>query len=250
MALVDEPYADVDDAHRRLDLLLSTFEERADRRSVFLSIYARMTAAVADRIRDGYFEDAEWVSDYLVAFANLYRQAVCDYESGNHEAVAEPWWLAFDAAVRGDALVLQDAALGVNAHINYDLALTLDRVGIEPARARKYRDHERITDIIGDVVDEAQSSLAERDAAGLETLDESLGRVDEWLLVVGIDGCRDSAWRTAAALQSGSSFRRRLARWRNDVTSTGAAHLLLSSQTSARIHETLLSLERSSTDDP
>lgn len=248
LALVADPYVSVADAHERLDALRVAFEERTDRRGVFLSVYVRMTGAVADRIEEEYFDDVDWVRAYLVTFANFYRQAVYDDETGNRAALPAAWRLAFDAARRGDSLVLQDAALGVNAHINYDLALTLERVGVDPNRAAKYADHARITEVIRRIVDETQTSLAARDAGGLETLDESLGRADEWFVVFSIDECRDSAWRTAVATQSRFRSRRRLARWLNDVTSTGAARLLCSSHLSDHVHEAFRALEIADTD--
>ncbi|SDN11860.1 hypothetical protein SAMN04487949_3432 [Halogranum gelatinilyticum] len=246
LGLVADPYLDVTDAHERLVGLAAAFEEREDRRAVFLNIYARMTAAVAEGIDRGDFADPEWVSAYLVEFANLYRQAVYDYEAGNAELVPEAWQLAFDAAARGDGLVVQDAALGVNAHINYDLALTLAAVGTESGRREKYADHHAVTDVISHLLDETQDALAERDAPGLETVDDSLGRLDEWLLVFTIDECRDSAWRTAVALQSQFGPRCRLARWLNDVTARGVARLILSSQANETVHERLRGLEASS----
>jgi hypothetical protein len=246
LGLVADPYLDVADAHERLVGLAAAFEERGDRRAVFLDIYARMTAAVADGIDRGDFVDSEWVSAYLVEFANLYRQAVYDYEAGNVALVPEAWRLAFDAAARGDSLVVQDAALGVNAHINYDLALTLATVGIESDRREKYADHRAVTDVIRDLLDETQDALADRNASGLEAVDDSLGRLDEWLLVFTIDECRDSAWRTAVALQSRFGVRCRLARWLNDVTARGVAHLILSSRVNETVHEQLRGLEASS----
>jgi hypothetical protein len=203
-----------------------------------------MTGAVADHIEQGTFADPEWVGAYLVAFANLYRQAAYDYETDALDSVPDPWQLAFEAADRGDSLVIQDALLGVNAHINYDLALTLAEVGVEPHRDRKYADHELVTEVIREIIDESQAALAARDAPGLGTVDQSLGRFDERLWVFTIDECRDSAWRTAVALTSRFSVRRTVAHWINDVTSTGAAHLLLSSKTSSRLHDSLRSLER------
>jgi hypothetical protein len=244
LALVETPYADVDEAEEKLRTLQTLFERRGDRRAIFLAIYARMTAAVADHIDRGTFRDPEWVGAYLVAFGNLYRAAVHAYEVGDFEALPTPWLLAFDAAARGDALVLQDASLGVNAHINYDLALALVRVGLTPDSAKKYADHAAVTDLIRDLVDEAQEGLVDRDAAGFGAFEESLGRVDEWLLVATIDECRDSAWRTAVALSSRFGPRRRLARWFNEATSTGAAHLILSSQSNGRVHDALRTFER------
>ncbi|RYJ12846.1 hypothetical protein ELS19_01905 [Halogeometricum borinquense] len=249
LALSADPYVDVDDAHERLRELQVAFEDRGDRRAIFLSVYSRMTGAVAERVRRGYFNDADWVRDYLVVFANHYREAVHNYEAGNTADLADAWRLAFDAAVRGDSLVLQDLALGVNAHINYDLALTLATVGIEPNRSQKYADHKAVTEIIRDVFNEAQNSLATRAAPGIKTLDESLGRLDEWLCVFTIAECRESAWRTAVALDSRFSLRRQVARWTNDAAATGAAHLILVSQTSERVHDTLLMLEGSAHED-
>jgi hypothetical protein len=245
LALTEAPYADVDDARAGLRALQVAFEARGDRRAVFLSVYSRVTAAVADRIRRGEFADPAWVSDYLVVFANRYREAVYDYEAGAIDRLADAWRVAFDAAARGDSLVLQDVALGVNAHINYDLALTLAAVGVGPNRAERYTDHSAVTDVIRAVLDEAQDALAARDAPGVGRLDDSLGSFDEWLCVFTVDECRDSAWRTALGLRSRFRFRRRLARWTNDVTSTGAAHLILASRERERVHDTLRTLEGS-----
>lgn len=248
LALVEEPYRGVGEAHRRLRELLSALESADDRRAIFLSIYARMTGAVAERVSDGEFRDPEWVGEYLVAFANLYRGAVYDYERGALAALPDPWQIAFETADRGDALVVQDALLGVNAHINYDLALAVDEAGVRRDRETKYADHAAVTDVIASIVDEAQASLAARDAEGLAAVDEALGRLDERLTVFTIDECRDSAWRTATALNSRFALRRRFARWINDVTSTGAAYLILSTRTNDRVHEALREAEGSAGD--
>ncbi len=243
LTLVEEPFAEVGEAHRRLQELQSAFESRNDRRAVFLSIYTEMTGAVAERIQAERFTDPEWVGEYLVAFANLYRQAVRDYETGDLSSLADPWQLAFEAAENGDSLILQDALLGVNAHINYDLALAVDEAGVRPDQQTKYADHSRITDVISMVINDAQESLVEYGADGIETIDESLGQLDEHVMVLTIDECRDSAWRTAVALHSKSRTRRRLARWINDVTSTGAAYIILSTKTSDRLQEMLADVE-------
>ncbi|MFB6096218.1 MAG: DUF5995 family protein [Haloferacaceae archaeon] len=247
--LVAQPFSGVEDAHHRLRELLTVFERRGDRRAVFLAIYARMTGAVAAGIADGDFEDPDWVGGYLVSFADRYRGAVRRYESGRFDSLATPWHLAFAAAERERSLVVQDALLGVNAHINYDLALALVDVGLDGDRERKHRDHAQVIDVIAGLVDEAQATLAARDAGGLAALDGSLGRLDEGLTVFTIDECRDSAWRTAVAMHSRFRLRRRFARWLNATASTGAAHLILGTHASAAVHETLVDLERSAGDD-
>jgi hypothetical protein len=241
--LTATPYRDVADAHDRLVALHQHFEACEDRRAVFLAIYARTTAAIADRIDRGGFEDPDWVRAYLVAFADLYRRAVHADETGARDAVPGPWRLAFDAARDETCLVLQDAALGVNAHINYDLALALDHAGLVDDRARRRADHDAVIDVIQQLVDETQHALADRDADGLAALDDALGNLDEWLTVFTIDECRDSAWRTAVAMNSRFRLRRRLAHWFNDVTATGTAHLIHATHVSDRLHDTLVDLE-------
>jgi hypothetical protein len=249
LALLEEPYAGMSDAEERLTDLRAAFDARDDRRAVFLSIYTRMTEAVADHVRESEFLDPGWVGEYLVAFANLYREAVYDYERGAMDSLADPWQVAFEAAEDGECLVVQDAALGVNAHINYDLAIALTRVGIDGAPETRRTDHDAVIGIIGSLVDDAQESLVARGARGLATLDASVGQLDETMTLLTIDQCRDSAWRTAVALHSRFETRRRFARWINDVTATGAAYLILSSRASDLVHGTLADLEGSS-DDP
>jgi len=162
------------------------------------------------------------------------------------DALADPWYLAFEAAESGDSLGLQYATLGVNAHSNYDLVLALYDVGVGTDRDAKYADHCAVIDVVAGLDDETQDALADRDADGLVTLDSSLGRFDEWLTVATIDECRDSAWRTAVAMDSRLRIRRRVARWFNDCT--GTAHLIRSSRSSAVVHETLTGLD-GTTDD-
>lgn len=248
-ALVEEPYVEVAETHERLEGLLAAFRAREDRRAAFLSIYAEMTGGVAQRLHEDGFDDTDWVGRYLVAFANLYREAVHAYERDDLAALADPWQLAFDAADAGDSLVIQDVLLGINAHINYDLSLAVHDAGVRTDRDRKYRDHSRVTDVIAAIIDDAQDHLVDEFGAhGLGTIDDSLGRLDERFSILTIDQCRDSAWRTAVALDSRFAARRGLARWINDVTATGAAHLILGTKTSDRFHDHLVEFERPADD--
>jgi hypothetical protein len=241
--LVAEPYDSVAESERRLTDLQRVFATREDDRAVFLAVYARTTEAVAARIERDEFEDPDWVADYLVAFANRYRQAAHDYERGDLAAVADPWQLAFDSAAAPDSLVIQDALLGVNAHINYDLAFALADVGIEADRTAKLEDHRAVTDVLRTIVDDIQNLLAEAYAPGLEHVDESMGRADERLAIFTIDECRSSAWRNAVGLCSRFRVRRWVARRVTHATATGAAYLLLSTRASDTVHETLEAVE-------
>jgi len=241
-ALVANPYTDIEDAHERLAALQACFEARADPRAVFLAIYERVTDAVTAEIDAATFGDPDWVADYLVTFANHYRRAVAAYERGDHARVPDAWQVAFDAATDPDVLDIQHAVLGINAHINYDLAIALDAVGLDPDRRVKYRDHRAVTDILRHLVDETQRELAAT-APGLGTLDRRLGDLDERATVFTLAHCRDSAWRNAVAMHSRIPLRRRFARWVTHATATGIAHLVLSSRASVAVQQSLKDFE-------
>ena len=243
--LVADPFSDVDDAHDRLCALEQLFYERGDRRGPFLVVYSRVTAEVARGIEDGEFADPAWVESYLVTFADLYRQALLGFETGDLETLADPWQVAFESAARGDCLVAQDAVLGINAHVNYDLALALSLVGVDPDRETKYADHCAVNDVLGRLVDDVQDRLADRYAPGISHVDESLGRLDEALAYVALAEGRDSAWRVAVALaDSRLGVRRTAALWFLRTSATGLAYLLLGPTVSDRLHEALRDVER------
>ena len=242
--LVADPFESVDDAHRRLCALERLFHDRGDRRGAFLVIYSRVTAEVGREVEHGSFIDPDWVESYLVTFADLYRQALVSFETGDVASLADPWQVAFDAAARGDSLVVQDAVLGINAHVNYDLALALSQVGVDPDRAEKYADHCAVNTILRRLVDDVQARLADRYAPGLADVDEALGRVDEALSFVALAEGRDTAWWAAVSLaDSRLGVRRRAALWFLRTSSTGIAYVLLSPRVSKRLQATLRDAE-------
>jgi hypothetical protein len=224
VALVEEPFASVADVHDRLGDLETRLRAAGDRRAVFLTIYTRMTARVRTAIDDGRFADPTWMRRYTVTFADYYRRAFHAFERGALVSVPDPWRVTFGTAVQGSALVAQDALLGINAHITYDLALTLRDVGIDPERASKHADHRRIDDVLAGLVDAQQAALAELYAPGVADVDASLGRLDERLSLVSMTEGRAWAWRVATVLTDVDwSPARACVRWLLQATATGGA---------------------------
>lgn len=131
---------------------------------VFLETYRRTTLAIGKALRDGAFEDPEWVERWDVVFADLYLSALELDLVGSTAEVPRPWRLAFDAPASLPAL--RHVLLGINAHINYDLpqallAVISDAEFADPrVMARRARDHERIDGVLSGRV------AAEDDALG------------------------------------------------------------------------------------
>jgi hypothetical protein len=245
VALVERPFASVDDAYDRLRDLEMRLRAAGDRRAVFLTIYTRMTATVRDAVDDGRFADPAWMRRYTVTFADHYRRAFLAFERGDFRLVPDPWRVAFGTAVEGEALVAQDAVLGIHAHINYDLALTLRDVGIDPERGEKHDDHRRIDDVLAGLVDAQQAALAELYAPAVADLDASLGRLDERLALVSMTEGRAWAWRVATALTDvGWAPARRYVRWVLRATATGGALVVRSPSLDPALLASLLRTER------
>jgi hypothetical protein len=136
----------------RMEGLLAPLEAGGDPARFFLATYLRTTRAVADELARGGFRDPEWVERWDVAFAGLYLDAVEAAQAGRRPP--EPWAVAFGAGDRDDLPPLRHVLLGMNAHINFDLAQSLLAVISEPEfddpglLAARRADHEHIDQVL------------------------------------------------------------------------------------------------------
>ena len=169
--------ATLDDVIGALIALEARHTARRDRRAVFVTVYTLMSQEMKRRIERGAFRDNEWVRRYTIAFANLYCAAHDDFDSGR--AVSKAWTIAFETARGGEALVTQDLLLGINAHINHDLALALDEVSIEPDRAARLADHSAVNEVLQALTDEVGRRVSDLYARGLAGVDACAGTLDE-----------------------------------------------------------------------
>ena len=181
------------------------WEESADARAVFLRCYMMMTENMVVALQGNEFKDPPWVDTLLRRFAERYFDALDAYET---QAVTTPaaWKLAHDTS-RTDALVLQKLLLGVNAHINYDLVLTLaDLLQPEWAelhemeRGARYFDFCYVNDVIGRTIDVVQDTLLEPLMPGMDIVDAMMGRLDEAFVSRMITSWRDNVWERTLQL--------------------------------------------------
>ena len=80
-----------------------------------------MTAAIARGLTEGLFDDAERLDRFDAVFAGRYLTALEAWRDGRDPG--RSWRLAFRAAEDTDLVVVQQVVLGINAHINLDLAV-------------------------------------------------------------------------------------------------------------------------------
>lgn len=197
---VGTDFRSVEDVIEGLARLEEGFLAARDRRGVFATAYLQITHEIVRWIEDGRFHDGGWVARYLVAFANLYRQALAAYMEGDRAGVPEAWRISLDASAAGSGLVIQDLLLGINAHINHDLPLALWEVGIEPDRTSRYEDHTAVNTALRQTTDRVQERIAAMYASGLGVLDRLLGNLDEDFSSFGFQKGREHAWNMGVAL--------------------------------------------------
>lgn len=201
----------VDALVERMEAMLAPMVERDDPRRFFHATYLRTTRAVSRDIETGGFVDPTWTERWDVAFAQLYLDA-CDEWSATRSAPG-PWQVAFDATTGPRLPPVRLVLLGMNAHINYDLAQALLAVipdeGFEDAEliARRAADHEHIDDILVARVAAEDVELRKVERRGDRTLlDRALTPFNRSGTKRFLKEARAKVWRNARAL---SQARRR-----------------------------------------
>ncbi len=196
----------------RMQALIRQWQALADPKATFLTCYAMMTQNMLAAIARRQFDDPPWVDRLLNDFADYYFVALAAYQQ-NPAAAPPVWQVAHTAASDPDTTPLQKLLLGVNAHINYDLVLTLaDLLRPEwqqlPAdrRESRYRDYCGVNDIIGSTINAVQDQILEPAMPVMALIDKLLGPLDERLISRLITHWREQVWLHALQLlESGDS---------------------------------------------
>jgi hypothetical protein len=91
----------------------------------FNVLYRRVTEAL--QVEAALWEDWPFLQRFDVAFAKLYFEAIITWES-NPDRMPRAWRPLFQARGHDKLMPLQFALAGMNAHINMDLVIALDRI--------------------------------------------------------------------------------------------------------------------------
>ena len=166
---------------------------------VFLDLYRRVTALVAERVRDDTFRDSRFVEDLDVRFAALFFAVPRDLAAGR--SVSPAWAPLVERRAVAGILPIQFALAGMNAHINNDLALavvaTCEARGVAPTDAGIHADFERVNDVLAEVVRPIRQSFLD---AEVVRVGAPLSPVADLVTNFSIDKARDAAWASALTL--------------------------------------------------
>jgi Family of unknown function (DUF5995) len=191
---------DVQDIEGVLAALRTVVDDAArsgDRTGLFAAVYRQVTAAIARGVADGLFDDAERLNRFDAVFAGRYLTALEARRDGRDPG--RSWRLAFRAAEDPELVLVQHVVLGINAHINLDLAVAAAQTSPGDGITGLKDDFERINDVLLDVVCELQGALNELSPL-LGRLDAVLGRIDEEIFGFKLERARAEAWEAAVLL--------------------------------------------------
>ncbi|HUF38026.1 MAG TPA: DUF5995 family protein [Anaerolineales bacterium] len=190
----------------RMGALIRDWEATGNPQAVFLRCYRMMTSNTHVAITRGEFVDPRWVNGFLNRFADYYFKALEVYEVDPPSAPLV-WQLAHDTTRDPGTLPVQNLLLGVNAHINFDLVLTLEELLCpewgslsREQRGERYHDYTYINDIIARTIDGVQDEILDPVMPVMDILDRLMGRVDELLVSMLIRKWRESVWKHARSL--------------------------------------------------
>lgn len=190
---------------QRMDLLIESWKTNNDSRQVFLSCYRLMTGNMVEALDKGVFHDPEWINTLLHSFAEYYFNALACYDCG--KPVSKVWHEVHQFTAEKELRHVQYLLMGVSAHINYDLVLTLFDMLHEDwqnlsAQEQKLRfeDHCKVNEIIAASIDRVQDELLSPADPVMGWIDKAFGRMDEYLLSRLITSWRQEVWDQACGM--------------------------------------------------
>jgi hypothetical protein len=191
------PAASIDDVIARLDVIVDRAIIERDRLGFFAVLYRTVTAAVKQGIADGRFEDGPRMERLDVAFANRYLEAFDAHRAGG--TPASSWRVAFAASSSRRAVIMQHLLLGMNAHINLDLAIAASDVCPGAAIAGLERDFDEINSVLTELETDVEREVCSLSPwiDRLDHIDPDAGRV---IANFSIDRARACSWEAAQRL--------------------------------------------------
>lgn len=148
VGLVSPAWADHNTAHTIQQMTAHYQDPRLEAQNKpFALLYLRTTEGIRDANEAGAFLDPEfWDTRVAPTFASYYLDAYAAWRRGDNSAVAPAWRIAFRANPK-HLTCTQLLYLGINAHVNNDLAFVIEELGPRYT----YADHLGVDTVLGQV---------------------------------------------------------------------------------------------------
>ncbi|MGM0589563.1 MAG: DUF5995 family protein [Bacteroidota bacterium] len=215
----------LDQTIQQMDEKVEEFRAHNDRRERFLLMYRTFKRELRKNLQEGRFLDHQWSEAICCRMGGMYFEALEAYEQ-HIENCPKSWQICFDAARDKETNLLQDALMGMNAHINYDLTVCVydvmkqngDFEALSPDATtplvdrklnallkKRYFDYLLINQIAWESIPLIQDVLTNRFSTVLGWLNKASFRFSRALVERLILDYRDRAWTHALLLLSSAN---------------------------------------------
>jgi Family of unknown function (DUF5995) len=213
----------IDEVIEALAGIVRQARDDGDRVGYFVALYRQVTVEVRAAIHAGLFDDGARMDRFDTVFSDRYFDA---YDRWRRDRSGPRCWReAFGLLDERGTIIVQHLILGVNAHINLDLAVAAARTCPGEAIHGLRRDFMLINDILTRVLSAVQDAIGDV-SPYLWLLDRFGGRADEWILDFSIRRSRHEAWQNAVLLAGQSDAERAGTIERLDVRAAVIARLV------------------------
>ena len=120
-----------------------------DHRAVFATTYLTLTETYYELLRKqpDFIEDRKYLFTEVAQFANYYFRTL--HANARGEEVPPAWDIALDTARDADVNGAQDMLLGINAHVQSDMAFVIAELGLEtPDGKSRKPDHDVVNAVL------------------------------------------------------------------------------------------------------
>lgn len=188
--------ATIQEVLNKLDTIIDDAFLTNSRLGLFAYVYRRTTAEILKEVQLGTFENNVLLEQLDVAFANLYLDAYKNYQ--NKESVSKSWEFAF-ATSDVPLSILQHIVIGMNTHINLDLAIATSTVMKGKDIQGVQNDFDTVNDILFKIINDLQDRLGK--VSRLMFLLDLVGKnSDEKVIDFSMRKARQQSWNNANLL--------------------------------------------------
>lgn len=190
---------------KEMDKRFKPLSDACDHDAVFALTYLRTTEEYHRFWHEtpNHFSDMNWLNHYDAVFASYFFRASDDWNAGRKSSVPDAWKVAFDAADKQQVSALGNAFLGMNAHINRDLAYVLADIGlVAPDGSSRKPDHDTVNQFLNRIMDQIFPEITARYDATFDDGSTNQTTLDDFLTFQLIPAWRENAWRNAERLVS------------------------------------------------
>ncbi|CAN5205529.1 hypothetical protein BH20ACT9_BH20ACT9_11730 [soil metagenome] len=197
----------VDAVIRQMRRRFSPLASSCDHDVIFALSYLRTTEEYRRTVstQPDFFDDTAFVNTEDVVFADYYFRAYDAWHGGRRASVPPAWRIAFEAADGRDVTGAGNLLLGINAHINHDLAFAL--AGLLAAQGMttaggdsRKADHDKVNEILRRVQQPLLAEAARRFDPTIDDAQVGGTGLDDDALFQSIVAWRERAWQNAVRL--------------------------------------------------